>query len=143
MSTTRLLHYPENAMPTSDADVGISAHTDFECITLILQTAPGLELTDVLGNWYDAPGDDTRIVVLLDDMLERWTNAYFKATGHRVRNTAWERYSVVMFFAVNDDETVAPLPQFTSVSNPPRYKPVKQRAHIDAEIKQAEKNRGP
>ena len=45
LNTMRLLHYPQNDAPESDANVGISAHTDFECVTLILQTAPGLGTT--------------------------------------------------------------------------------------------------
>lgn len=141
LNTMRLLHYPENDGPANDVNVGIAAHTDFECITLILQTWPGLELTDVNGNWFDAPAHDGRIVVLLDDMLERWTNGFFKATGHRVRNTRWERYSVVMFFAVNSDVTIAPLPQFVSKENLASYAGVRQREHIDNEIRRAELNR--
>lgn len=141
LNTMRLLHYPANDTPPSDADVGIAAHTDFECITLILQTQPGLELTDINGHWYDAPSHDGRIVVLLGDMLERWTNGTFKATGHRVRNTPWERYSIVMFFAANADVTIAPLPQFVSDARPSRYAEIGQREHIDNEIRRAELNR--
>ena len=141
LNTLRLLHYPENDAPATQENVGISAHTDFECITFISQTAPGLELTDVNGNWYDAPCDDGRIVVLLDDMLERWTNGYYKATGHRVRNTPWNRYSTVIFFAVNDDELIAPLPAFVDDDRPPGYAPVTQRKHLDAEVSRAVKNR--
>lgn len=141
LNTMRLLNYPANDAPSSDSAVGIAAHTDFECITLILQTQPGLELTDINGNWYDAPGHDGRVVVLLDDMLERWTNGTFKATGHRVRNTHWQRFSVVMFFAVDDHVTIEPLPQFVNAGNPARFTPVRQRDHIDQEILRAEKNR--
>lgn len=140
-NTMRLLNYPANEAPQTDADVGIAAHTDFECMTLIYQSAPGLELLAADDNWYDVPGHDGRLIVMLDDMLERWTNGYFKATGHRVRITTWERYSIVMFFAVNDDEEIAPLAQFVSDENPPHYESVRQRAHIDAEIKQAVENR--
>ena len=141
LNTMRLLNYPASDVPPSDSNVGIAAHTDFECITLILQTQSGLELTDINGHWYDAPGHGGRIVVLLDDMLERWTNGSFKATGHRVRNTSWQRFSVVMFFAVNDDVNVEPLPQFTGPNNPARFEPVLQREHIDHEVQRAEQNR--
>ena len=140
-NTMRLLNYPENDAPATDADVGISAHTDFECITFILQTAPGLELLATDGNWYDVPGHDGRIVVILDDMMERWTNGVFRATGHRVRKTGDQRYSVVMFFAVNDDEIVAPLPEFVSDSNPARFNAVKQREHLQNELERAAQNR--
>jgi len=141
LNTMRLLHYPGHKTPANDGDVGIAAHTDFECMTLILQTRPGLELTDSNGTWYDAPAHDGRIVVLLGDMLERWTNGFFKATGHRVRNTPWERYSIVMFVAVNSDITISPLPQFISAANPAAYAGVGQREHIDNELRQAESNR--
>ena len=141
LNTLRLIHYPERLQSTSDGDVGISAHTDFECITLISQTAPGLELLDAAGNWYDAPADDSTLVVILGDMLERWTNGYYRATGHRVRDTSWRRYSTVIFFAADDDVTIEPLPQFVDDANPPRYEPVRQRDHIDAEIARAVANR--
>jgi isopenicillin N synthase-like dioxygenase len=140
-STMRLLNYPENDAPLTDANVGISAHTDFECMTLIYQSAPGLELMATDGNWYDVPGHDGRLIVMLDDMLERWTNGTFPATGHRVRNTGEHRYSIVMFFAVNDEETVSPLDDFTSEARPAKYDAVRQREHLQRELEKAAQNR--
>ena len=123
------------------ANVGISAHTDFECMTLILQTAPGLELLASDGGWYDVPGNDGRLVVMIDDMMERWANGLFSATGHRVRHTGEQRYSIVMFFAVNDDEIVAPLPAFVAENNPARYPAAGQREHLNRELEKAALNR--
>jgi len=140
-NTLRLLHYPENDAPVTDANVGISAHTDFECITLIYQTAPGLELLATDGEWYDVPVHHGRLLVMLDDMMERWTNGFFRATGHRVRNTGEQRYSIVMFFAVNDDEMVSPLEHFISKANPAKYDAVKQRDHLQRELAKAAQNR--
>ncbi len=138
----RLLNYPENDAPLTDANVGISAHTDFECMTLIYQTAPGLELFATDGNWYDVPGHDGRLIVMLGDMMERWTNGMFRATGHRVRNTGKQRSSIVMFFAVNDDETIAPLENFVSLTTrPARYDAVRQRDHLQREMQKAAQNR--
>lgn len=141
LSKLRLLNYPQNAAPESGGNVGISAHTDFECMTLILQTAPGLELLAADGNWYDVPAYDGRLVVLLDDMLEHWTNGFFRATGHRVRNTPGQRFSIVMFFAVNDDEIVAPLAEFVTPDRAAKYPAVRQREHLDRELKKATLNR--
>ena len=141
LNTLRLLHYPGSKQPLPAAQVGISAHTDFECMTLLMQTAPGLELCDRSGNWYDAPLHDGRLVVLLDDMLERWTNGYFTATGHRVRNTAHERFSIVMFFAVNDSEVVTPLDDFVTDDIPARFSPVTQREHLYREVDKAVEHR--
>jgi isopenicillin N synthase-like dioxygenase len=78
---------------------------------------------------------------MLDDMLERWTNGVFEATGHRVRNTGEQRYSIVMFFAVNDDEIVSPLENFISEINPAKYDAVKQRDHLHRELAKAAQNR--
>lgn len=141
LNTMRLLHYPANDAPVADKNVGIAAHTDFECITLILQTASGLELRANSGKWHDAPSDQGQIVVLTGDMLEHWTNGYFRATSHRVRNTHDQRMSIVLFIAVNEDETVTPLPEFVSEQRPSRYAPIKQREHLDEEVRRAERNR--
>ncbi|MGI9204512.1 MAG: isopenicillin N synthase family dioxygenase [Woeseiaceae bacterium] len=141
LSTMRLLHYPENHAPMSKNHVGIAAHTDFECMTLLLQNAPGLELRNRAGQWFDAPSDRNQVVVLLGDMIERWTNGYFQATGHRVRNSNEKRMSIVMFFAVDDSVSVAPLPDFTTADRPSMYAPVSQRAHLAAEVSRAERNR--
>ncbi len=134
LNTLRLLHYPGNPTPPDPTEVGIAAHTDFECITLLYQTAPGLELRSMNGQWLEAPAESGRLIVLLDDMLERWTNGYFQATGHRVRRTPGRRHSLVMFIAVNDEVEVAPLPGFVSDGDAPRYAPTGQAEHIETEM---------
>ncbi|MDF1790491.1 MAG: 2-oxoglutarate and iron-dependent oxygenase domain-containing protein [Thalassobaculaceae bacterium] len=132
--TLRLLHYPANDAPADDINVGIAAHTDFECFTIMYQTAPGLELTDVEGNWHQAPAAGGRFTIILGDMMERFTNGTLPATGHRVVNTPWQRYSLILFYAVDGDQVVAPLPQFVGPDRPARYPPVGQYAHIRNEV---------
>lgn len=144
LSTMRLLHYP--AIPDEQqlaASVGIAAHTDFECITLIAQTAPGLELLDSEDNWREAPAGEDVVIVLFGDMLERWTNGAVRATGHRVRPRDFERFSIVKFFAVDDEVDVAPLPAFITASRPaaPEYTPTRQSTHTSAELERAEAQR--
>ena len=140
LNTLRLLHYPQNDIGGDDENVGISAHTDFECLSLLYQTAPGLELTDVNGRWYDTPATDGGLFVFIDDMLETWTNGYLKATGHRVRHTNEQRFSTVLFMAVDDDIVIEPLPEFDGVSEPGKYVAVKQEQHIDDEVDRAKAN---
>lgn len=140
LNTMRMIHYPESDIAADDRNVGISAHTDFECATLIYQTAPGLELRTAKGHWLDAPSADGRFVVLLGDMLERYTNGYFRATGHRVRHTRHQRMSLVMFLAVNGDVRVEPRAPHVDKFNPPRYAGIYQGDHIDAEIERARSN---
>lgn len=132
--TLRLLHYPANHAPADKRHVGIAAHTDFECFTIMKQTAPGLELTDVGGQWCEAPSDIGSSIVILGDMMERFSNGWLKATGHRVAITPWTRYSMILFFAVDGDYTVAPLPRFVRIDKPPIYEPVTQGEHIAREL---------
>ncbi|MFQ6006422.1 MAG: isopenicillin N synthase family dioxygenase [Woeseia sp.] len=136
--TLRLLHYPANDAPVDKRNVGIAAHTDFECFTIMNQTASGLELTDVGGRWCEAPSDIGAFTVILGDMMERFSNGWLKATGHRVVNTPWTRYSMILFFAVDGDYTVAPLPRFISPDNPEKYDPVTQDEHIARELERSE-----
>ncbi len=135
--TMRLLHYPANDGPVDDRNVGIAAHTDFECFTIMNQTAPGLELTDVSGQWCEAPSDIGTFTIILGDMTERFSNGWLKATGHRVVNTPWTRYSMILFFAVDGDYEVAPLPQFVGAEKPAMYEPVTQDDHIRHEMDRA------
>lgn len=138
--TMRMLHYPPCFQPEAD-QVGISAHTDFECFTLMYQTAGGLELTRPTGEWCVAPSDVGTFTVIAGDMTERLSNGRYRATGHRVVDTAWTRLSMILFWALDRDCEVAPLPDFLSPSNPPRYAPVRQWQHIRDELARADANR--
>ncbi len=56
----------------------------------------------------------------IGDLLELWTSGAFVATSHRVRKVAEERYSFPLFFNVDYDTEVKPLPQFVSPDTPQR-----------------------
>lgn len=75
---------------------------------------PGLEVLNGAGDWIDVPPVDGAFVVNIGDLLELWTNGAFVATSHRVRKVAEERYSFPLFFNVDYDTEVRPLPQFTT-----------------------------
>ncbi len=139
-STMRLLHYPAYDGPEDERHLGISAHCDFECFTIMHQTAPGLEVMRLSGEWLQAPVREGRFLIILGDMLERWTNGTLKATRHRVVNSARERYSIIFFSAVDGDVVVEPLAEFVSDDNPPRYRPVTQQQHLSQEVADAQAN---
>jgi isopenicillin N synthase-like dioxygenase len=111
-SQLRLVHYPYN--PDAQDGLGIGAHTDYECFTLLKPTAPGLEVLNGAGEWIDVPPVPGTFVVNIGDLLELWTNGAFVATSHRVRRVVEERYSFPLFFNVDYDTEVRPLPQFTA-----------------------------
>lgn len=109
-SQLRLIYYPYN--PDAEDSQGIGAHTDYECFTLLKPTAPGLEILNGDGEWIDVPPIPGTFVVNVGDLLELWTNGAFVATTHRVRKVKEERYSFPLFFNVDYDTVVQPLPQF-------------------------------
>jgi isopenicillin N synthase-like dioxygenase len=111
-SQLRLLHYPFN--PDAVDAVGIGAHTDYECFTLLHSTAPGLEVMNGAGRWIDAPPVPGALTVNIGDLLEFWTNGEFIATSHRVRRVQEERYAFPLFFMVDYETEIVPLGRFDS-----------------------------
>ncbi|CAO1668992.1 MULTISPECIES: isopenicillin N synthase family dioxygenase [Salinicola] len=130
-SQLRLIHYPFD--PDARDAQGIGAHTDYECFTLLLPTAPGLEVMNGRGEWIDVPYRDDALVINIGDMLEVWTNGEFVATSHRVRKVKEERYSFPLFFACDYATTVTPLPQLVERDGQARYEPLKAGDHLYAQ----------
>ena len=105
---------------------GIGAHTDYECFTILLPTAPGLEVMNGAGDWVDAPPLDGAFVVNMGDLMEIWTNGTFVATSHRVRPVREDRYSFPLFFCCDYETEVAPLPAFVGPDRPALHAPVRR-----------------
>ena len=129
-SQLRLLHYPPNSRPMNNDNPGIGAHSDFECFTILHQTAPGLQVMNAADEWVEAPPIEGTFIVNVGDLLEGWTNGRFKATQHRVVNTGRERYSLPLFFAVDYDTVVEPLPQFVEPGRAPGYERIVAGEHL-------------
>lgn len=103
----QLIHYP----PTvgSDNDFGVAPHTDFGCVTLLLQETAGLEVWSD-ERWLPAPPIENTLVINIGDLLERWTNQQLSSTRHRVRNTTGAaRYSIAMFYDPSPNAVVNPV----------------------------------
>ena len=95
----QLIHYPPQTDDTPDDQFGVASHTDFGCITLLLQETPGLEVLSRKGDWIPAPPIEGTLIINIGDLLERWTNRRLPSNSHRVRNTTGTgRYSIAMFF---------------------------------------------
>ncbi|KAH8660619.1 hypothetical protein BX600DRAFT_514209 [Xylariales sp. PMI_506] len=134
----RLLYYPSQSAEQLAAmeekkRLGLGAHTDYECFTLLLATAhPGLEIlfppSPLTGDrpiWRPCPVRPGTLTVNIADFLMRWTNGLYKSTIHRVVSRpvrtiigshevlhgSEARYSVPFFFSINYDADVEPLPE--------------------------------
>ncbi|MVV50830.1 isopenicillin N synthase family oxygenase [Pseudomonas sp. PB120] len=134
-SQLRLIHYPFS--PDAPADrPGIGAHTDYECFTILLPTAPGLEVLNGAGHWIDVPLVDGAFVINIGDMMEVLSNGTYVATAHRVRKVAEERYSFPMFCACDYDTVIEPIAQLLDPATPSRYGPVACGDHLYAQTLQ-------
>lgn len=142
-----LVHYPPQ--PPTDPSIGISPHTDYECLTILCQSSQaGLQVLNPRGEWIAAPPIPGTFVVNIGDMLQRWSNNLFVSTAHRVINiTGEERYSIPLFLGPNYDTMIAPLPTCLSAERPALYEPVQAGKYVfdrlaEARYRSDEKARG-
>jgi isopenicillin N synthase-like dioxygenase len=135
----RLLYYPpprksltNNPVPTQEEQIGLGAHSDYECFTLLLTSeTPGLEVLKPSGQWHIASRVPGALIVNVADFLMRWTNGLYKSTVHRVVNRSMEaRYSVPFFFSCNYDTVIETLPTCLKEGEENRWKPVRAGQYI-------------
>lgn len=129
-SQLRLLRYLENDMPATKEIVGIAAHSDFECFTLLLTGAPGLQVMNADDVWIEAPPIPGCFVVNIGDIFETWSGGQFKSTQHRVINVGKERYSMPLFFGLDYHTVVEPLEKFRTPETAEKYPPMKAGEHL-------------
>lgn len=136
----RVLHYPPQTGPVDDRVIGIGAHTDFECFTMLWQE-PGIQALQVLNTqnqWIDAPPIPGTIVINLGDQFARWTNDVFKSTVHRAINRSGvRRYSIPLFFGTDYDVRLEPIPSCVSEDRPPKYEVVTAGDYVQERLKAA------
>ena len=123
----QLIRYPQT---TGDLEqFGVAPHTDFGCITLLLQETKGLEV--LIGDeWIKAPPIEDTLVINIGDLLERWSNSRLPSTRHRVRNeNSAARYSIAMFHDPSPVAQIDPL-DFSTPTGQPAYEPVTAAEYI-------------
>lgn len=123
-SQLRLIHYPYN--PSAKDSLGIGSHTDYEFFTLLLPTAPGLQVLSKNGQWVDVPLIEDTLVMNIGDMMQIISNGHYIATKHRVKKVQEERYAFPFFFSCNYDFIVKPLIDTAH----PKYPAIKCGEHL-------------
>ncbi|KAF8956978.1 hypothetical protein BDZ97DRAFT_136092 [Flammula alnicola] len=133
----RLLHYPPQSPTSFETDpdgrqIGIGAHTDYECFTILWQDrAGGLQVQNTSGKWVDAVPIPGTLVVNLGDQFARWTNDIFKSTLHRVINrSGLERYSIPLFFGTDYD----PIPTCVTPGSPSKYEIITAGEYVKSRL---------
>ncbi len=129
-SQLRMMRYLPNGLPPSKDVVGIDAHSDFECFTILLQGGPGLQVMNAEDYWVEAPPIPGCFIVNIGDIFETWSGGTFRSTQHRVVNTGRERYSFPLFFGLDYHALVEPLARFATPELAAKYPPIKAGDHL-------------
>ena len=121
-----ILYYPPQPPDFGARQFGVSAHTDYGCLTILSQDANGgLQVRNRAGEWIAAPPIPGTFVINIGDLLARWTNDVFSSTPHRVVNTSGRaRYSIAVFYDPDYDTLIEVLPACVKLGEAPRYPPV-------------------
>ncbi|KAK0503661.1 hypothetical protein EDD18DRAFT_1411019 [Armillaria luteobubalina] len=135
----RMLYYPPQTGPVDGRVLGIGAHTDWECFTILWQE-PGIQALQVLNSnkeWIDAPPVPGNVLgVFLGDQLARWTNDVFKSTVHRAINRSGaRRYSIPLFFGTDYGVKLEPIPSCVSTERPMKYEVITAGEYVKAKLK--------
>jgi isopenicillin N synthase-like dioxygenase len=134
-SQLRLIHYFDNPQ-AKKSDSGIGAHTDYEFFTVLLPTAPGLQVLNGANEWINVPLFDDCFVINIGDMMELVSNGQYVATSHRVRQVKEERYSFPFFSSLDYETEVAPIASFVTDNQPSTYEPLICGDHLLAQTMQ-------
>ncbi|KAI5989115.1 Clavaminate synthase-like protein [Pisolithus albus] len=127
----RLLHYPPQPRTTNGGSRG------YECFTVLWQQedTPALQVMNTDGKWIDAIPIPGTLVLNLGDQLARWTNDVFKSTVHRaVNRTGKGRYSIPLFFGVDYNVILEPLPGCVTPDNPAKYEVVTAGEYVKSRL---------
>jgi len=132
----RLLHYPPQTGPVDERVIGIGAHTDYECFTILWQDdVPALQVLNTDGHWIDATPIPGTFVLNLGDQFARWTNDVFKSTRHRATNrTGVRRFSSPLFFGCDYDVKLEALPSCVSAERPAKYQVVTAGEYVKSRL---------
>ncbi|TFK27688.1 2OG-Fe(II) oxygenase [Coprinopsis marcescibilis] len=133
----KLLHYPPQTGEVDDRTMGIGAHTDWECFTILWQQ-PGIQALQVLNSskqWINAPPVPGTLVINLGDEFMRITNGVFKSTVHRaVNRSGVERYSIPLFFGIDYNVLLEPTVGCVSEDRPFQYDIVSAGDYIKSRL---------
>jgi len=122
----RIIYYPPQEGPIDEDLIGIGAHSDYECFTILAQhEVPALQVLNAAGEWIAAPPIPGTFVINIGDQMARWSNDVFASTLHRAINTTGRaRYSAPFFLGTNYDTVIDVLPGCVTPEHPRKYEPV-------------------
>jgi isopenicillin N synthase-like dioxygenase len=97
------------AVTTSARELGIDAHEDGSLLTIMANTAPGLEIRKIDGSFEPLRTSPNEMIVISGEILWLLTGGAIPPTYHRVRHLPQkDRRLAALFFADLDPELSAP-----------------------------------
>ncbi|OAY58237.1 flavonol synthase/flavanone 3-hydroxylase [Manihot esculenta] len=117
----KINYYPP--CPRPDLALGVVAHTDMSCITILVPNdVQGLQASRD-GHWYDVKYIPNALVIHIGDQIEILSNGKYKAVLHRTTvNKDKTRMSWPVFLEPPTEFTVGPHPKLVDEENPAKYK---------------------
>jgi len=116
MSAMRVNHYPSLTTPPLPGQLRAGSHSDYGCLTILLQKdgESGLEAVGLDNEWHPVPHQQNGFTVNIGDMIQVWTNGLYKSTLHRVvvpdEAPSPSRMSIAFFQQANPEAMVTCVP---------------------------------
>lgn len=112
--------YPAFPKPT----LGLPPHSDYSCLTILLQSSQGLEIMDNNGGrWSAVPEVESALQVHVGDHFEVLSNGFYKSVVHRVTlNSERTRISIASFHSLGMDEKMETAKELIDEQHPKGYK---------------------
>ncbi|KAK8680189.1 hypothetical protein V6N13_109141 [Hibiscus sabdariffa] len=119
--------------PEPDKALGLPPHSDYTCLTIVLQSSTGLEILDTEdGNWIIVPKIHGTLQVHVGDHFEVLSNGTYKSVVHRASlNSERTRISIASFHSLGMDDKMETAKQLVDEQNPRRYKESSFRDFLD------------
>ncbi|KAJ3681804.1 hypothetical protein LUZ60_014377 [Juncus effusus] len=115
-------YYPSNPSLSNNFKIGLSPHTDYGFITILLQTCNGLQISPSNSTaWQPIHIQPDALHVHLGDFLEVLSNGRYKSLMHQAVLGDEKRISIASIHGFSMDEMVKPLVQLVDEQHPKMY----------------------
>ncbi|KAK1365843.1 Fe2OG dioxygenase domain-containing protein [Heracleum sosnowskyi] len=106
--------------PQPELAVGLSPHTDFGLLSILIANGIGGLQIQQNGTWFNVKIPPKYLMVNLGDHMEILTNGKYKSVVHRAMvNNKTTRISLVTFYGAEVNNFVVPTPKFVDDNNNP------------------------
>ncbi|CAB4301610.1 unnamed protein product [Prunus armeniaca] len=110
--------------PNPEIALGLPPHSDYSCLTIVLQSCPGLEIMHAEeGAWKQVPQLHGALQVHVGDHFEVLSNGLYKSVVHRTTlNRERTRISIASLHSLGLDEKMGTAKELVDEEHPGRYK---------------------